>query len=105
MIRVKKTIVALFMGVVFTTLPLHGSAENQHQYFEEFGIPLEIVADPAFERVEILRDGQFLSLNYGFGVPLQLVSIIKHEYDIWEFQNRAYTLPELAYYGSKKRNE
>ena len=54
---------------------------NTPDYFREFRIPVEVITDPIYERVQIVRTAEYVAYHSPFGIiiPVDLFLIAKHE--------------------------
>ena len=81
----------IFSRVLIACGVLVASALNMQQAeaaepFQEYRIPLEIVAYPPFQRQEFLDYAAFIMNQYRFATPLDLLLVARHEADIYEAQ-------------------
>ena len=84
------TVVTIFTITLLSNTMSHAATNrNTPDYFREFRTPLTIIANPMYERIQIVRMAEYVAYYSPFGIiPVDLFMIAKHESQMIEIADK-----------------
>lgn len=82
-----KKSMGMAMGIFAAATLAAASAEAAEQgkpdYFGEFRVPLQMAADPMYQRLRFVQFAEYVAYNSAFNIlPNEMMLMVQHEYPI-----------------------
>ncbi len=70
----------LLAAASLTATPAEAAAQDTPDYFGEFRVPLQLAADPMFQRMQFMQFAEYVAYNSPFNIlPNDMLLMVRHE--------------------------